>query len=117
MKTVMLTVVFVALLGVAQPVSAQWPLGDRMTPKLEKSPPQMAVSGTGRFQVFVSPHMKDRTFMIDTDTGRIWIFQKDHTSGDYKLKRVPVEGLPGEPSSEDEATNKTSSPEKTGDDE
>jgi hypothetical protein len=31
--------------------------------------------------------------MLDTDTGRVWIFKKDHSSGDFSLKRVPVQGV------------------------
>jgi len=76
----------------AIPVCAagQWPLGKDVipTPKLEPSP---TVTITGRFQIFTSPHLKGDTFMLDTDTGRVWILQKDSTTGDYSMKRVRVE--------------------------
>jgi len=49
------------------------------------------VTATGRYQIFVSPHVKKHTFMLDTETGRVWIMKKDHASGDFSWKRVPVD--------------------------
>jgi hypothetical protein len=77
-----------ALTGVA---GAQWPLNTQNLPKLKE--PGVTTTATGRFQVFVSPRIKTATFMIDTDTGRIWMFKKDHSTGDFSLKRVPVENV------------------------
>jgi hypothetical protein len=70
---------------------AQWPLGKELTQIPQKGEHGVAVTITGRFQIFVSPNQKGQTFMLDTDTGRVWIIVKDHTSGDLSLRRVPVE--------------------------
>lgn len=71
---------------------AQWPLGKEMSQPSSKSPEAgMSSTVAGRHQIFVSPNIKGHTFMLDTDTGRIWIFKKDSASGDFSLQRVPVE--------------------------
>jgi hypothetical protein len=69
---------------------AEWPLGREMipTPKLEPSP---TVTVTGRFQIFTSPYLKGDTFMLDTESGRVWILEKDSTTGEFSMKRVRVE--------------------------
>jgi hypothetical protein len=77
-----------ALTGAAE---AQWPLNTQNLPKPKE--PGLSATATGRFQIFVSPRIKTATFMIDTDTGRIWIFKKDHSTGDFSLKQVPVENV------------------------
>jgi hypothetical protein len=70
---------------------AEWPLGRDMpaAPKASESTP--SIMSSGRYQVFVSPNIKGHTFMLDTDTGRVWIMRRDDTSGEFSLKRVPVE--------------------------
>ncbi len=74
---------------------AQWPLGKEISPPTGKtSEAGMFSSGSGRHQIFVSPNIKGHTFMIDTETGKVWIFRKDSASGDYSLQRVTVEGAP-----------------------
>ncbi len=78
----------ICLTGAAE---AQWPLNAQNLPKPTEA--GVSTTATGRFQVFVSPRIKTATFMIDTDTGRIWIFKKDHSTGDFSLKRVPVENV------------------------
>ncbi|MCA1959830.1 MAG: hypothetical protein LDL33_03460 [Desulfomonile sp.] len=83
------------LTGMPQGAEAQWPLGKDVTQLAEKAAAQPNITITGRFQIFVSPHIKGSTFMIDTDTGKIWIILKDHSSGDFLLKRVPVEEVDG----------------------
>lgn len=71
---------------------AQWPLGREVPPLAAKAEDHgTQVTGTGRFQIFVSPQAKGYTFMLDTDTGKIWILKKDHTSGDFSMQRIPVE--------------------------
>jgi hypothetical protein len=79
-------------LGTAMSADSQWPLGK----ELAQTPPRAADSAsgitlTGRYQMFVSPNAKGHTFMIDTDTGRLWVMRKDPASGDYSLHRIPVE--------------------------
>jgi hypothetical protein len=78
-------------LGTIDIAQAQWPLGRQLSQAAKVAEPGPHVTATGRFQVFISPHVKDQTFMIDTDTGKVWILKKDHTTGDFSLKRVPVE--------------------------
>jgi hypothetical protein len=86
-------------LGLTVSAEAQWPLGKMPTvPAGGKSGPNVTV--TGRFQIFVSPQEKDHTFMLDTDTGKIWILKKDHSTGDFSWKRVPVEGVDPEKAEE-----------------
>ncbi len=72
----------------------QWPLGKDLSAGTVKSGESSGyLIGSGRFQVFVSPNVKGHTFMLDTETGRIWIFKKDSTSGDLSLQRIPVDQL------------------------
>lgn len=93
MKTVMrFFVVTVLCLGTALSAQAQWPLGKELAqtaPKAADSSSNITVSG--RYQMFVSPNAKGHTFMIDTDTGRLWIMTKDAVSGNFSLQRIPVE--------------------------
>jgi hypothetical protein len=77
--------------------TAQWPLGRDITTSLKAEPTGTVVTATGRFQIFISPNIKDQTFMLDTDSGRVWILRKDHASGDFFLKRVPVDEVDGAP--------------------
>ena len=95
MKAVLRWMTFAAVFWPALAVSAeaQWPLG-RETPGVVP-PSEASISATrcGRFQVFVSPHVKGHTFMLDTDTGRVWIMKKDATSGEYSFQRIPVDDL------------------------
>ncbi|MFH0822656.1 MAG: hypothetical protein V2B18_07875 [Pseudomonadota bacterium] len=70
---------------------AQWPL-TREQGAIPKHESQWSyVTSGGRYQVVVSPHLKDHTFMLDSDTGRVWVFKKDHSSGEFSLKRIPVD--------------------------
>jgi hypothetical protein len=97
MNTVLQWLAFVAVLWPALAISAeaQWPLG-REAPNIAKpSESAVAVTGCGRFQVFVSPHVKGHTFMLDTDTGRVWSMKKDATTGDFSFQRIPVDDLDG----------------------
>jgi len=70
---------------------AEWPLGREtsIVTKASESTPCLMVSG--RFQIFVSPNIKGHTFMLDTDTGRAWIMKRDDTTGEFSMKRVPVD--------------------------
>ena len=80
-------------LGWQQGLQAQFPFG---VDKIKQSTGESSVPNitmTGRFQMYVSPNIKNSTFMLDTDTGRVWIVKKDHTSGNYYLKRVPVDEI------------------------
>jgi hypothetical protein len=89
-----LTVWALLLVPVALDAEAQWPLGrDPLQPPAKESEPSLHVTATGRFQIFVSPHVKGHTFMLDTDTGRVWFLKKDHTSGDFSMQRIPVQDI------------------------
>jgi hypothetical protein len=77
--------------------SAQWPLGKETAQMLKQGEQGSSVTITGRFQVFVSPNIKGHSFMLDTDTGRLWIFKKDNTSGEFSLHKIPVEDLEAGP--------------------
>ena len=82
----------ILVFGSAVDSYGQWPLGkESVQPQTKQVETGVSVTGSGRHQIFVSPNVKGHTFMIDTDTGRIWIFKKDNTSGDFSLQRVPVE--------------------------
>ncbi len=70
---------------------AQWPLGKELSQTQQKHEPGPNLTATGRFQIFISPHIKGLTFMLDTDTGKVWAIEKDHASGNYSLKRISVE--------------------------
>ncbi|MGC8908079.1 MAG: hypothetical protein ACP5M0_11645 [Desulfomonilaceae bacterium] len=89
LRTTYTLAVAVALLpGIA---SAQWPLG-RDEGIAGKGPERAeTIMVSGRYQVFVSPHAKGHTFMIDTDTGRVWVLKKDSASGEFSFHRVPVD--------------------------
>jgi hypothetical protein len=80
--------VFQAMSGLA---IAQMPFGAAPGPtevSLGKGVPT-----TGRFQVFVSPNIEGKTFMIDSDTGRIWLVKKNHATGDLFLEMLKVQGI------------------------
>jgi hypothetical protein len=58
-------VLILVVAGVSSFVTAQ------VTP--DKRPAQIqATSGAGRYQIFFSPHARADTFLIDTQTGKIW---------------------------------------------
>ncbi len=76
--------------GAAQ---AQWPLGRDAQQGLKLGEPGATITVTGRYQIFVSPNVKGHTFMLDTETGKVWIMKKDNTSGDFSFQRVPVEQI------------------------
>lgn len=83
-----IVLVLVMWLGSA---NAQLPFGPDFAALQKKKEPKLRITGFGRFQVFISPNIKGETFMIDTDTGRVWTFKKDHATGKHSLERVPVE--------------------------
>ena len=91
------TTLLILIMSTAVYAQAQWPLGREMPQVATKSEEQRgpSVTATGRFQVFVSPQAKGYTFMLDTDTGRVWVMKKDSTSGDFSMQRIPVEQVDG----------------------
>jgi hypothetical protein len=94
--------------GMVFPAYAQWPLGREGLPESKSSEGVPNVTGTGRFQIFVSPQTKGYTFMLDTETGRVWIMKKDHTSGEFSLQRVPVEQVDSKEPAKPKVEDKTS---------
>ncbi|MBI5569804.1 MAG: hypothetical protein HY914_07665 [Desulfomonile tiedjei] len=93
MKAFIVLIVCAGLLfGAAQICHAQWPIGKDLAQGLGKPvEPGPTITFTGRFQMLTSPNVKGQTFMLDTDTGRVWILKKDHTTGDFSLQRIPVD--------------------------
>jgi hypothetical protein len=86
-------ILFLTATVVAQ---AQWPLGREMPPVGVKSEEHGTnITVTGRFQIFVSPQAKGYTFMLDTDTGKIWILKKDSTTGEFSMQRIAVDQVDG----------------------
>ena len=83
--------VIATLMITAGAAEAQWPLGRDAQQGLKLGEPGGAITLTGRYQIFVSPNVKGHTFMLDTDTGNVWIMKKDNTSGDFSFQRIPVE--------------------------
>ncbi len=63
-----------------------------MQKELQPSP---NLTTSGRFQVFTSPNIKGHTFMLDTDTGKVWTMKKDSTSGEFSLQRIHVDQVDG----------------------
>ena len=96
-------------------VQAQWPLGKELAGQEAKAESGVNVTGTGRFQIFVSPQAKGYTFMLDTDSGRVWIMKKDHSSGEFSLQRVKVDEIDsaaaGNRGEKSEKKDKTKAPE------
>ncbi len=91
MRTMAVVTLIISVLATTlQCAEAQWPLGRDAVP-LTKTEPGPTVTVNGRFQIFTSPHEKGDTFMLDTDTGRVWLLKKDKTSGDYTFNRIRVE--------------------------
>lgn len=108
MRLILVPAVSLVLAATAQ---AQWPLGKELSPQEGKSTEASPyVTATGRYQIFVSPQAKGFTFMLDTDSGRVWIMKKDSTSGDFSLQRVPVEQVDTQPTGKSETKQS-----KTGD--
>ncbi len=81
----------VILTGLAVSAQAQWPLGKDINQPAPKKEESVQVTATGRFQIFISPNHKGHTFMLDTDTGKIWLMKKDGSSGNFSVDRIPVE--------------------------
>jgi hypothetical protein len=99
-RSVLVPVVSLLLTATAQ---AQWPLGKDLSVQERKSTEAGPyVTTTGRYQIFVSPQAKDFTFMLDTDTGKVWIMKKDSTSGDFSLQRIPVAEVDAKPTGKSE---------------
>lgn len=86
-----MAIVLVALLGTSVVAQAQWPLGKDLSDAASKQEAGVHVTAAGRFQIFISPNQKEHTFMLDTDTGKIWIMTKDNLSGNFTMDRVQVE--------------------------
>ncbi len=74
-------------------VNAQWPLGRELNDAKPAESVGQHLTGGGRFQLFVTPQAKTSTFMVDTESGRLWIMKKDSSSGEYSLHRIVVEGV------------------------
>ena len=93
MKAFIVLIVCAGLLfGAGQVCHAQWPIGKDLAQGLGKAvEPGPTITVTGRFQMLTSPSAKGQTFMLDTDTGRVWILKKDHTTGEFSLQRIPVD--------------------------
>jgi hypothetical protein len=87
------SLVMLLLVVTAWSAEAQWPLGNSPQPQLKPPEPDSNLAGTGRFQVFISPNIKGHTFMLDSNTGKMWVFKKDHSTGDFYLERVKVENV------------------------
>jgi hypothetical protein len=88
--------VLVLFLAGTLAAKAQWPLGREMPQAGAKTEDRgVNVTGTGRFQIFVSPQAKGYTFMLDTDTGKIWILKKDSMSGEFSMHRIHVDQVDG----------------------
>jgi hypothetical protein len=94
MKRVTISVAIALVLLAAVVCNGQWPLGREALPGIKQEPgPTITVSG--RFQIFTSPNVKGETFMLDTDSGRIWILKKDGTTGLFSMERVAVQEVDG----------------------
>jgi hypothetical protein len=89
-----LAVPLVSLMGMSH-AHAQWPLGEGLSKMQKELQPSPNLTTSGRFQVFTSPNIKGHTFMLDTDTGRVWTMKKDSTSGEFSLQRISVEQVDG----------------------
>jgi hypothetical protein len=99
MKKLMYAVLVCTLwLAAVCPSYGQWPLGKEALQDSKSGDPGPNVTVTGRFQIFVSPQAKGYTFMLDTDTGKVWIMKKDHASGEFSFQRIPVDQVDGKDS-------------------
>ncbi len=87
-KLYTLVIAFGLLPGLA---AAQWPLGRDEGIGAKGTEHRESIMVSGRYQVFVSPNVKGHTFMIDTDTGRVWVLKKDSSSGEFSFQRVIVD--------------------------
>ncbi len=87
------TTIVISCLVTVGATEAQWPLGRDAQQGIKLGEPGATITVTGRFQIFVSPNVKSHTFMLDTDTGKVWIMKKDSTTGDFSLQRIPVEQI------------------------
>ena len=109
-----MTLILVAAVsaGMVATAQAQWPLGKELSVQEGKSTEGGPhVTATGRYQIFVSPQAKGHTFMLDTDTGRVWIMKKDSTSGDFSMQRVFVDQVDAQTTGKSE-TKQTKSGDK-----
>jgi hypothetical protein len=89
-RFITIVITSLATVGAAE---AQWPLGRDAQQGLKLGEPGATITVTGRYQIFMSPNVKGHTFMLDTETGKVWIMKKDNTSGDFSFQRIPVEQI------------------------
>jgi len=83
----------IIFLAIPIPSNGQWPLGRDGLQGTLKTEPSPTITVRGRFQFFTSPNVKGETFMLDTETGRVWILKKDGTTGLFGLERIRVEDV------------------------
>lgn len=62
-------IVLLALIGMAIPAGSQSTNSD--------------CNGAGRFRIFYSPHMRQDTFMLDTETGEVWNLKVDEKGNEF----------------------------------
>ncbi len=88
----LLVILSVLFFSFVPPAQAQWPLM-RDGQESKSTDSGGALTSAGRFQVFTTPQAKNSTFMLDTESGKVWIMRKDPSSGDYSLHRIPVDDI------------------------
>lgn len=81
------------LLAMPVPSIGQWPLGRDGLQGALKTEPSPTITVRGRFQFFTSPNVKGETFMLDTETGKVWMLKKDGATGLFILERIRVEDV------------------------
>jgi hypothetical protein len=62
--TTLLVVLLLAVIGLVYAQTARAPLPQPV--------PQPTVSNSGRYQIIFSPHLRADTFLVDTQTGKVW---------------------------------------------
>lgn len=92
-KLAVATLFLIGISGLGINADGQWPLGREAAQLVKTSEMAQPLMMTGRYQIVVSPYVKGHTFMIDTETGRMWHMKKDSTTGEFSLQRIPVEHL------------------------
>jgi hypothetical protein len=112
---VILAAIMVSSVSVISAAQAQWPLGKELGTAIKNTECVPHITATGRFQIFISSQAKGHTFMLDTDTGKVWIMKKDPASGDFSFQRVPVQEVDGEKTGKPSASETKSDREKSSD--
>lgn len=86
-KIALLTGTFLSLIG-GSVVAQDHPKTDQLVPKTYE--PASVPIPQGHYQIIISPHAARDTFLLDTETGRVWVLRAFVFLNDDPVAWVPI---------------------------